>query len=289
MSALLAIVGVLGVSASAPVQAVIAAPPLTIAFWRNGLATAVLAPIAVARHRDELRRLTAADIRLSVLAGVMLAGHFGTWITSLRLTSVAASTALVATSAAWVAVIERMRGGPVRREVVVGLIVSFAGVLLVSGVDFTISTTALLGDLLALAGAVFAAVYTITGAKARVRMSTVTYTGLCYGVCASVLLVAAVIAGGPIVDLPGTAWLGIIAVTIFAQFLGHTIFNHLLAVLSAQVVSLILLLEVPGAALLAAVFLGQVPVLGVWIGLALVLGGLAIVVVGRSQRIGWAT
>ena len=289
MTALLAVIGVLGVSATAPVQAVIAAPPLTIAFWRNGIATAVLAPVAMVRYRDELRRLTAADLRLCALAGVMLAGHFGTWITSLRMTSVAAATALVATSAAWVAVIERLRGAPARREVMAGLVVSFAGVLVVSGVDVTISTTALLGDLLALAGAMFAAVYTITGAKARVRLSTVTYTGLCYGICAGVLLLAGLVAGGPIVDLPGTAWLGIIAVTVFAQFLGHTIFNHLLAVLSPQVVSLILLLEVPGAALLAAVFLGQLPVLGVWIGLGLVLAGLAIVVLGRSPRIGWAT
>lgn len=290
MTVLLAVLGILGVSASAPIQAVIAAPPLTIAFWRNALAATALAPVALVRRRRELRALTGADLRLCAVAGVMLAGHFGTWVTSLRMTSVAAATALVATSAAWIALIERVQGRrPVRREVVIGLVVSFAGVLVVSGVDFTISTEAVLGDLLALAGAVFAAVYTICGAKARRRMSTVTYTGLCYSVCAVVLLAGGFVAGGPLVDLPGSAWLGIVAVTIFAQFLGHTIFNHLLAVLSAQVVSLILLLEVPGAALLAAAFIGQVPALGVWIGLALVLAGLAIVVVGRSQRIGWAT
>jgi drug/metabolite transporter (DMT)-like permease len=284
VTAFLAVVAVLGVSASAPIMAVTAAPPLTIAFWRNAIATIALTPVALTRRRDEMRSLTARDVRLCVVSGVMLAGHFGTWVTSLRMTSVAAATALVATSAAWVAVIERFHGGVVvRRGVVVGLAVSFAGVLVVSGVDFTVSTRALLGDLLALAGAVFAAVYTICGAKARVRLSTVTYTSLCYGVCAVVLLIGCLVVGGPIVDLPAEAWIAIAAVTVCAQFLGHTIINHLLDRLSAQVVSLVLLTEVPGAALLAAVFIGQVPAAGVWIGLALVLAGLAIVV-GRPGR-----
>ena len=287
MTILLAVVGVLGVAASAPIQAVIAAPPVTIALWRNAAAAAVLGPMALARRRAELRALTAADVRVCTLAGLMLAGHFWTWVTSLRMTSVAASTALVATSAAWVALIERVRtGSPVRREVPIGLIVSFAGVLVVSGVDITISMRALVGDLLALAGAIFGAVYTLCGARARVRLSTVTYTTLCYGVCAVALLVGAVfIVDGPILDLPASAWLGIAAVTVCAQFFGHTVFNHLLARLSAQVVALILLLEVPGAALLAAAFIGQVPVLGVWIGLGLILAGLAVVVRGRSPTV----
>ena len=63
-----------------------------------------------------------------------------------------------------------------------------------------------------------------------------------------------------------------------AQLLGHSVFNHLLATMSPTVVSLVLLLEVPGASLLAAVFLQQAPPWGVYAGLLLVLAGLAIVV-----------
>jgi drug/metabolite transporter (DMT)-like permease len=43
----------------------------------------------------------------------------------------------------------------------------------------------------------------------------------------------------------------------------------------------VLLLEVPGAALLAAVFLGQAPPWGVYAGLVLILVGLAVVVSAR--------
>jgi drug/metabolite transporter (DMT)-like permease len=77
-------------------------------------------------------------------------------------------------------------------------------------------------------------------------------------------------------------WLLLAAVTVCAQLLGHSLFNHLLAVMSPTVISLVLLLEVPGAALLAAVFLGQAPPAGVYVGLLLVLVGLAVVV--RARR-----
>ncbi len=61
-------------------------------------------------------------------------------------------------------------------------------------------------------------------------------------------------------------------------------FNHLLAVVSPTVVSLLLLLEVPGAALLAGLFLGQTPPLGVYVGLVLIMTGLALVVLrGRPD------
>ena len=74
----------------------------------------------------------------------------------------------------------------------------------------------------------------------------------------------------------------ILAVTLASQLLGHTVFNHLLATMSPTIVSMTILLEVPGAALLAAVFLGQAPPVAVYAGLALILGGLAVVVSTRT-------
>ncbi|WP_338069481.1 DMT family transporter [Specibacter cremeus] len=84
--------------------------------------------------------------------------------------------------------------------------------------------------------------------------------------------------------LPAGAWLGILGVTVAAQIFGHTIFNHLLATISPLVVSMMILLEIPGAALLAAVFLGEQLQPGTYAGLALILAGLAVVVLqqGRS-------
>ena len=278
MTVLLAVVGLIGVSASGPLMAASDAPALAIAFWRNALATGVLVPVAAVSRRAEVAAMSAREIALVTVAGAALALHFATWVSSLKLTSVASATALVCTQVGWVVLIGRMRGRRVSRAVLVGLAVSFAGVVVVSGVDVSISRRALGGDALALAGGVFAAVYTYLGASARRSLSTTTYTTLCYGTCALLLLQAAVLAGQPLTGFSAQTWAGIAAVTVAAQLLGHSVFNHLLAVVSATVVSLVLLLEVPGAALLAAVFLGETPPAGVYLGLVLVLTGLAIVV-----------
>ena len=274
----LAVVGVLGVSASGPLMAAIAAPALAIAFWRNALATGLLAPVAVATRQHELRGLGRREIRLLVVAGAALALHFGTWTTALKLTSVASATALVCLQAGFVVLIGRWRGVRVPGAVLAGLALAFAGVLVVAGVDVTVSTDAVTGDLLALSGGFFGAIYTWSGSDLRRSLSTSTYTSLCYGLCALLLLAACLVSGQSTVGYDAEAWAGIIAVTVSAQLLGHSVFNHLLATMSPTVVSLVLLLEVPGASLLAAVFLQQAPPWGVYAGLLLVLAGLAIVV-----------
>jgi len=281
---LLALVGVLGVSASGPLMAGTQAPALAIAFWRNALATGVLVPVTVASRRAEVAGMTARELRLVFAAGAALALHFGTWVSSLKLTSVASATALVCLQVGWVVLIGRLHGQPATRGVLAGLGVSFAGVLVVSGIDVTISAEALAGDALAFSGGFFAAVYTWVGASARRSLSTTTYTTLCYGACAVLLLVATMAAGQPLIGFPAGAWVGILAVTVAAQLLGHSVFNHLLAVLSPTVVSLVLLLEVPGAALLAGVFLDQAPPAGVYVGLVLVLSGLVMVVTQPTPR-----
>lgn len=281
MNVLLAVLGVVGVSLSGPIMAATAAPALAIAFWRTALATAVLAPVALTRGRAELRALDARGWRTSAFAGLMLALHFATWITALTLTSVAAATALVATQLVWVVLLERLRGTPVARPVVAGSLVAISGVLVVSGVDLSVSREALAGDVCALLGGVFAALYLVAGESVRRTLSTTGYTAVCYGICAGVLAVACAVGGVPLVGFDGEDWLLIVAVTLVAQLGGHSVFNHLLAVMSPTVVSLFILLEVPGAALLAAVLLGQAPAWGVYAGLALMLAGLAVVTLAR--------
>jgi drug/metabolite transporter (DMT)-like permease len=158
-------------------------------------------------------------------------------------------------------------------------------VLVVSGVDLTVSARALAGDGLAFAGGAFAGVYTIVGGRVRQEASTSTYTLICYTTSALALLIASLAAGVSLTGFGAKGWLLILAVTLAAQLLGHSMFNHLLATLSPTLVSMTLLLEVPGAALLAAVLLGQAPPVAVYGGLALICAGLAVVVSApRSSR-----
>ncbi|MGZ4730445.1 MAG: EamA family transporter, partial [Acidimicrobiales bacterium] len=141
-----------------------------------------------------------------------------------------------------------------------------------------ISARALAGDGLALVGSLGVAAYAVIGGRARQRLSTSTYTLGCYGTAATALLVAAVVAGQPLAGDPGKAGRGLRLLTATAQLLGHSVFNHLLATVSPMVVSLAILLEVPGATIIAAAWLGQVPGPAAFVGLALMVTGVAIVV-----------
>lgn len=280
---LLIALGVVGISMSGPLMASMVVPPLAIAFWRNGFAAAGLGVDVAARRREELGLVRGRTLRLTLASGVALAVHFGTWVTALTLTSVASATALVCLQIAFVVAWAMLRGERFGGLVMVGLVVAFAGVLVVSGVDLSLSRRALVGDLLALVGAVGGAAYIVLGARVRQGVSTTTYTFVCYGSCALLLLVASVVSGQSLAGYPASQWVLLLTVTLTSHLLGHSVFNHLLATTSPMLVSLALLLEVPGASVLAAVILGQVPPPAALVGLLVVLSGMALVVIGSTE------
>jgi drug/metabolite transporter (DMT)-like permease len=282
----LAALGVLGVASSGPLIAATlgatSVSALAIAFWRNAIGAAVMATPTLVREPAQFGRVTKAEFSWSVLAAVALALHFACFITSLQLTSVAAATALVCLQSAWIAVFQLFRGTRHRWQVLAGLGIAFGGVVAITGFDMGTSPEALTGDLLAVAGGALAGLYTLAGGKARQSMTTGTYTTLCYGMCAALVAVLALLGGQPLVGFEAAGWIGIAAITVCAQLIGHTAFNHLLATMSPLLVSMIILLEIPGAALLAALFLDEVLPAGTYAGLALILVGLAVVVLGQK-------
>ncbi|MBO9521659.1 MAG: DMT family transporter [Nocardioidaceae bacterium] len=271
-------VGVLAVSLAAPLMAQLVVPALAIAFWRNALGTGVLVPAVLTRRRAEVASLDRGQVVAIVVAGLCLAAHFGFWVTSLTMTSVASSTAIVSLQVVWVVGWDLVRGVPVPGRVLLGVLVAVIGAVVVSGVDLSVSRRALTGDLLALVGSVAVAAYAVIGGHVRQRVSTTTYTTGAYGVAALALGIAALVAGQDLggYDADQWAWLVLLAAT--AQLLGHSVFNHLLATVTPTVVSLALLLEIPGAAIIAGFWLDQVPGFGAVVGLVLILAGMSVVI-----------
>jgi drug/metabolite transporter (DMT)-like permease len=286
---LLAALGVLGVASSGPLIAATlgaaSVSALAIAFWRNAIGAAVMAAPVLVRQPGQFARMTGSEFRWSLAAAIALALHFACFITSLQLTSVAAATALVCLQSGWIAVFQLVRGTRHRWPVLAGLGIAFGGVVAITGFDLGASSDALLGDILAVAGGALAGIYTLAGGRARQTMGTGLYTTLCYGMCAAVVAVLALLSRQPLMGFDAAGWLGILAITVCAQLVGHTVFNHLLATMSPLLVSMIILLEIPGAALLAAVFLSETLPAGTYAGLGMILVGLAVVVLGqRSSR-----
>ena len=273
-------VAVLGVSMSGPLTALVVAPVLAVAFWRNAVGAAVLLPVLLTRERASLHGLTLRDLRSSVVAGLFLAAHFAAWLPSLTMTTVAASTALVTTTPIWTALAGRYVGVRLPATVWWGLVLAVAGAGLIAGVDVSVSLEALAGDGLALLGAIFAGGYVLAVARARERLSTSAYAVVAYSVCAVAVALGALLFDVPLLGMSGHDWLLIAGITFCAQLLGHTLLNLVLSTVGPTMVSLVILLEVPGATLVALVLLQQAPPLFALPGMLAVVAGVALVVRG---------
>ncbi len=271
-------VAVVFISLSGPMIAATAAPVLAIAFWRCLIGSGITGVWVVARRWSSLGALTRREIRLTVIAGVFLGLHFATWIPSLTLTTIAASTALVATQPIWAALIARATGVRISSRVWIGIAIAFSGVIVLTGVDLSVDPAHLWGDALALVGAVFSAAYVSVAERVRKTVDTSTMTFVLYAVSALTILPLVFIFGQQLVGFDAQAWALILAVTLGAQLLGHSMMTRVLSSTSATVVSLAILFEMPGATLVAAIWLGQVPPLALLPAAALILAGLVIVI-----------
>jgi len=280
--------GIIGIGTSGPVIALSVMPILALVFWRNLGGALLIAPFALRSYRRmkgrELEGFKRGMI-WSIVAGITLAAHFIFFFASMRLTSVAAGTALTALQPIFAAFIVTRLGGHIPQRAWTGMVISFAGVLVITGVDFQISFQAFLGDIAAIVCAALAAAYVILGSRAQQYLSTSLYTATCYATCSFVALVVALVSGEKISGFPKREWLLLLALIAGAQILGHTMFNMTLPRVSPAIVSLIVFFEVPVSALLAWWWIGQLPPSGIIPGVLLLLAGCVIFVIrNRNQR-----
>ena len=268
--------GIIGIGTSGPLIAMSTMPILTLIFWRNLGGSLFTLPFALRHSRDRV------GVRWALIAGVLLALHFVGFFLAMRMTTVAAGTALVALQPIFAALFVKLSGGHIPSKAWLGMIVSFVGVGLVAGVDLQISYESFLGDLAAIISAALAAAYIMAGSKAQRTLETTTYTTICYFVCSITALPMALIAGNEIFSFTAKEWLILLGLILGAQLLGHSMFNSALKRVSPAIVSLIVFFEVPVSAVLAFWWLDQKPPAGIIPGIVLILVG-CILVVTRTR------
>ncbi|HUK63197.1 MAG TPA: DMT family transporter, partial [Dongiaceae bacterium] len=197
---LVLVLAVLAVTYAGPVIRLATAPALAIAFWRLALVLPVTLALAW-RERAEAGRWERPGrdtLLLMLLAGVLLALHFWTWIASLRFTSVASSLLLVSLKPLFVWAIAALWLGehPGRRERW-GIVLAVAGATLIGAGDARLSGRALAGDLLAVAGAVTVAGYYVIGRRVRQSVTVWRYVTPVYVTAALVLGIVAAATRAP--------------------------------------------------------------------------------------------
>jgi drug/metabolite transporter (DMT)-like permease len=279
------------------------APSITIAAFRLSFAALLLFPYTIIKHRSELKSLSGADFRLTMLAGFFLALHFASWITSLEFTSVASSVVLVTTTPLWVALMAPFfLGERTARIAIAGMIVALLGGITITFGDLCawlpeeglicrsamndLGSSSLLGNFLAVLGAIFGAAYLMIGRHLRRKMSLIPYIFLVYSAAAFFLVIGMfILVGIPPVYPPRVyGWLLLLAVV--PQLMGHTIFNWSLKYLPAGYVSVTLLGEPIGSAILAYIFLNEIPTVTKVIGAILILAGIGLASFQQKSQTG---
>jgi drug/metabolite transporter (DMT)-like permease len=252
-------------------------PTLSIAAWRLIFASLLLLPFAWITRRDEIRELAWSEWRLLIAAGIFLGLHFATWIASFGYTSVASSVVLVSMGPVFVGLgswlFLRERPG---RKTAAGIALAAVGSVVIGLGDLHQGQNRLLGDLLALAGAIFVACYLIIGRKVRGRRSLTTYVALVYAVAMLFLIALVLLARQPLLGYSWQAYGWTMALALGPQIAGHSTLNWALRYLSATFVSIVTLAEPIGSGVLAYLILGEAITWSTAAGAALVLSGVLI-------------
>jgi len=252
------IIGIIGVSTGSIFARLADAPALVTAAYRMGLAALILIPLAAWKVGDELRNLSVHDIKLAMLSGFFLALHFAAWISSLDYTAIANSVVLVNTIPLWVGLFtpliakDRIKG-----STIISIIVSVVGAAIIGFGDFATAGRALWGDILAVCGAVCAAIYLLFGRNLRRKLSLLTYVAICYGSAAIILWLVVLFLNLPVTGYSTQTVAAFWAMALVSQLIGHSSYNWSLKWFSTSLVAVSLLGEPIGSTLLAYIIFDE--------------------------------
>ncbi len=273
---------------AAPLVRLTGAPPLAVAGWRLTLATLLLVPAFLRTPwYAEWTALPVRDRVTAWLAGLALALHFAAWITSVRLTSVAASGVLVSLSPvfAWAISAAWLGERPAPRQAA-GILLAIAGAAVIAlGDAHAGGGKALLGDALALLGAVFGGAYFVVGRRLRAHLSLASYVTPVYGLSAVILLGWAALRGEAFVAYAPADWTVFALLALGPMLVGHTGLNYALRYLPAYLVNVAALGEPVGATLIAWFLpaIAEPPGAAAIAGGALCLAGIALALAGAVR------
>lgn len=249
----------LAISTSGPLVRASSADPLAIAVYRLGFSLVVVAIALIATGTwRELRRIRLIELLIALGAGAMLALHFWNWNASIHLTTVAASVVLVNMHPPFVALLSTfwLREEP-RPMQWAGIAIAMIGAGIVAASDAgglfagTGSSRALLGDGLALIGAVTVALYFVAGRRVRGGYSLWPYVAVVYGAAFVVLVAIAAARSVPLTGYPPRELFIFAALAAGPMLIGHTGMNYALRYLPAYIVNLTVLGEPVGATIIA--------------------------------------
>ncbi len=249
-------IGVLAASTASIFIKLCDAPALIIATYRMVLASLILLPYALCKKTG--RTWGRKEIGWLIASGLFLSLHFMFWIGSLKYTSVASSVVLVTTYPIFVGIGSRFfLKERMELYLVFGIILSVLGSGLISYGDMAISREALMGDGLALLGAIAVSGYFLVGRKMRKSHDLLSYIFPVYSAAGFLLVIFSLLSQKNFFGYSWTTYLLFLLLALIPQLIGHTTINWALKYLPASMVGVTYLGEPVGSSILAYFILNE--------------------------------
>lgn len=257
---LIVLLGVLGTSFSAILVRFSTAPSMVLVFYRMLFAALMMAVPGIRAFGKERENLTKKELLCCLVSGFFLALHFTAYFESVKQTSITCSVVLVNTEVFFVSfILLFFFHEKISAKRWAGILIAFAGSLIIAIGDSADLSGSLRGDLYALSGAAFVSVYTTMGRICRKNMSTASYTAAVYGIAALVTFLLLLVTGTPVSGYGPVNLLTAFGMTVLCTLLGHSVINWGLKYISPAFISAARLLEPVFSALLGILFFREIP------------------------------
>lgn len=280
---LIVLLGVIFVSFASILSKIATAPPLIIATYRLGFSTLIMLPIFMKQERHLSSKMTGKLWLLCAVSGVFLALHFASWLSSIKMTSIASSTVLVNTHPIFIllgmVVITKEK---VSVKAIISICIALVGSIIITLGDSSLGGHNLTGDLLAIAGGFFVSGYMLIGRHVRQYISVTAYTFIVYACCSLTLLILDLTTHTPLMAYPKSDYLIFIGLAVFCTLFGHSVFNWALGYLKPTFVSTSILGEPVFATIWAIFLLSEYPTMTQLLGGVLILSGITLHIQAES-------
>ena len=279
-------IGMLAISTSAILIRFSGSDPLVIGSYRQTFATLLFVPFLIKDKGQEIRALPQQRLVEMAITGVLLGGHFGFFISSVKATSIAASVLLGTCHIVYVAIIGWLfLGERLNSKAIKGTIIALLGIVVLFGGDLVQDPGNFQGNILAFVSGILAGLYYLSGRKLRKEISLPLYALVVYFFSALTMWSVVIIQDLDYRNLPIEELQLFVLMALIPTLLGHTMQNWALGFLPAYVVSISLLSEPVGSGILAWIIFSEIPSIGVFIGGLVVLIGVYVVTTAEKARV----
>ncbi|WIY62406.1 DMT family transporter [Bacillus arachidis] len=276
-------VSIIAISFAAVFVKMSSAPSSILSMYRLWIIVILMLPI-VWKKREEFRRIRARDWCFLIGSGFFLALHFLLWFASLKFTTVASSTIILALQP----IVSLVGGFFLFKErttssAIATMGIAILGVMCIGWGDLGLSEQAVIGDILSFLSVIAVVGYLFIGQTTVKKVSHWIYSFTVFAFAGLFIAIYNVIMSVPFTGYSTWDWWIFILLAIVPTA-SHMINNWLLNYVNATTISMSILGEPVGASILAFFLLGEKLNVMQVIGSVLVLCGVSIFLLQQQKR-----